>query len=307
MLRFSALLCVAFGLMQTDALRLGSRTGCSGSSRSSRSSSSRGSSSSSRALPRSRSRLSSALMMSSTVALTKDNGVVKEVVVPGQGQRIEAGDILAIEYKASVKGSNGGPFAKGDKEQFIVKDGSLIKGWDIAVESMRVGEKAVIQCAAPYAYGSRGVSSVIPPNADLELEIKVLAWLGNQLRPESLFQKDLDIDPFVASTPEAIQAEYEDMQSKKMDKYQGGIVQIYLNRLRNISFGFGGSNFFASQSGEKAPWYLNPNITFPSMIAILLGAFIVVLFSGSVREKGGGDIDLEIAQILSDALQNVMA
>ena len=48
--------------------------------------------------------------------------------------------------------------------------------------------------------------------ADLEIELKVLAWLGNQLRPESLFQKDLDIDPFIASTPEAIQAEYEDMQ-----------------------------------------------------------------------------------------------
>ena len=46
--------------------------------------------------------------------------------------------------------------------------------------------------------------------------MKVLAWLGNQLRPESLFQKDLDIDPFIASTPEAIQAEYEDMQVKKL-------------------------------------------------------------------------------------------
>lgn len=42
--------------------------------------------------------------------------------------------------------------------------------------------------------------------------MKVLAWLGNQLRPESLFSKDLDIDPFIASTPEAIQADYEDMQ-----------------------------------------------------------------------------------------------
>ena len=73
-------------------------------------------------------------------------------------------------------------------------------------------------------------------------------------------------------------------------------MQIYLNRLKNISFGFGGSNFFASQSGEKAPWYLNPNITFPSMIAILLGAFIVVVFSGSVREKGESKMDLELAQ-----------
>ena len=87
-------------------------------------------------------------------------------------------------------------------------------------------------------------------------------------------------------------------QLKKMDKYQGGIVQIYLNRLKNISFGFGGSGFFVSQSGEKAPWYLNPNITFPAMIAILLSAFIVVVFTGSVREKGESNMDLELAMSL---------
>lgn len=52
------------------------------------------------------------------------------------GRRIETGDILAIEYAAFVKG-NKNPFAKGSREQFIVKDGSLIKGWDIAIESMR--------------------------------------------------------------------------------------------------------------------------------------------------------------------------
>ena len=83
-----------------------------------------------------------------------------------------------------------------------------------------------------------------------------------------------------------------------MDKYQGGIVQIYLNRLKNISFGFGGSGFFVSQSGEKAPWYLNPNITFPAMIAILLSAFIVEVFTGSVREKGESKMDLELAMSL---------
>ena len=87
-----------------------------------------------------------------------------------------------------------------------------------------------------------------------------------------------------------------------MDKYQGGIFNIYLNRLKNISFGFGGSNFFASQSGEKAPWYLNPNITFPSMIAIVLGAFIVVFSSGSVKEKGAPKLDLEVARLMDNSI-----
>jgi hypothetical protein len=86
-------------------------------------------------------------------------------------------------------------------------------------------------------------------------------------------------------------------QSKKSDKYDGGIFQIYLKRIKNISFGFGGSNFFASQSGEKAPWYLNPNVTFPTMIAIVISAFIVVFTNGSVKEKGASKMDLEVAKL----------
>lgn len=99
---------------------------------------------------------------SKRVELTSDNGVVKDVILPGQGRKIEAGDILAIEYAASVRGSPV-PFAKGNKEQFIVKDGSLIKGWDIAIESMRIGEISKVTIMNSYAYGSKGVSPVIPP------------------------------------------------------------------------------------------------------------------------------------------------
>jgi len=234
-----------------------------------------------------------------TTLLTPDEGVVKEIVQSGEGKAIEAGDILAVEYYAAVKGHASKPFAKGDKEQFIVQDGSTIKGWDVAVGSMKVGESAKFECSPAYAYGAKGVGSVIPPNADIEMEIKVLAWLGNQLRPESLFQKDLDIDPFISSTPESIQADYDDMQLKKTDKYEGSVIDIYIRRIKNISFGFGGSGFFTSQSGEAPPWYLNPNLTFPAMIAFTIAAFAIVLTTGAVREKGQTSLDLEVAQIRS--------
>eukprot|EP01038_Epipyxis_sp_PR26KG_P005858 gene5858-8081_t len=247
---------------------------------------------------KSKSRYITNIKLQAATTLTPDGGVVKDVIIPGQGKRIEPGDILAIEYDASIKGSQK-PFAKGDREQVIVRDGSLIKGWDLAVDSMRIGEKAKIICSAPYAYGEKGIANVIPANAEIEINIKVLAWLGNQLRPESLFQKDLDIDPFIASTPEAIQAEYDDMQAKKVDKYAGNILEIYIRRIKNISFGFGGSGFFTSQSGEKAPWYLNPNLTFPAMITIVIVAFITVFSTGSVKEKGASKMDLEVAQVQS--------
>lgn len=230
------------------------------------------------------------------VSLTSDNGVTKEQIGSGKGKAIEPGDILAIEYKATVRGQDK-PFAKAFQEKVIFQDGTMVKGWDIAVGSMTVGEKASFTLNSKYAYGEKGVGSIIPPGSDIDIDLKVLAWLGNQLRPESLFQKDLDVDPFIASTPETIRAEYEDMQAQKEDKYEGSIFDIYLRRLKNISFGFGGSGFFQSQSGEKAPWYLNPNLTFPSMFIIVLAAFFVTITSGSLREKGLQNTDLELAAI----------
>ena len=75
-------------------------------------------------------------------------------------------------------------------------------------------------------------------------------------------------------------------QMKTSDKYDGSVLDIYLRRMKNISFGFGGSGFFASQSGEKAPWYLNPNLTFPAMFSIVVAAYMLVFTSGAVRIKG---------------------
>ena len=71
------------------------------------------------------------------------------------------------------------------------------------------------------------------------------------------------------------------------------MFDIYLRRIKNISFGFGGSGFFTSQSGEKAPWYLNPNLTFPTMFAICVAAFVTVFFSGAVKEKGESTFNAE--------------
>ena len=233
---------------------------------------------------------------SSPISLTGDGGVVKTLIGKGQGKDIEVGDILAIKYQAFVKGQSK-PFAKSDKETCIVKDGSFIKGWDISISSMKIGEKATFTLSGKYAYGSKGVESVIPPDAEIVVDLNILAWLGNQLQPESLFQKDLDIDPFVASTPEQIQEEFDQMQARKVDKYAGSIFDIYWNRIKSISFGFNGVGFFTSQSGEKAPWYLNPNITFPSMITFVLVAFLTVFYSGGVKEKGTRSIDPDLASI----------
>ena len=238
--------------------------------------------------------LYSSVSSSSVIELTQDGGVKKEVIEKGTGKKVEDGDILAIQYEAKLKNLEK-VIARGEQEKFVLKDGSLIKGWDIGLSSMRVGEKARVSVSSNYAYGDQGIIPVIPPGSDIEINVKILAWLGNQLRPESLFSKDLDIDPFVSSTPEQIQADYDEMQAAKNDKYEGNIADIYLRRIKNISFGFGGSNFFASQSGDKAPWWLNPNITFPTMISICLAAFVTVISFSGIKEKGERPVDLDVA------------
>ena len=62
-------------------------------------------------------------MSTATEVLTKDGGVVKELLAVGKGRSIETGDILAVEYAAYLAGSKT-PFALGEKEKFTFK-GSL--------------------------------------------------------------------------------------------------------------------------------------------------------------------------------------
>jgi len=114
----------------------------------------------------------------SVIELTKDGGVKKTIVIPGQGRKVETGDILAVEYTAALKGGN--VFAKGDKEQFILKDGSFIRGWDVGVSSMQVGEKAKFLVSPSYGYGSAGISPVIPPNSEIEIDVKIQVRYTNR-------------------------------------------------------------------------------------------------------------------------------
>ena len=52
--------------------------------------------------------------------------------------------------------------------------GEVIKGWDLGVEGMRVGDKRHLVIPAQLAYGSSGVKGTIPPNAVLEFDVQLV-------------------------------------------------------------------------------------------------------------------------------------
>lgn len=54
---------------------------------------------------------------------------------------------------------------------FPLPTGEVIKAWDIAVATMKVGEVCHITCKPEYAYGAAGSPPKIPPNATLVFEV----------------------------------------------------------------------------------------------------------------------------------------
>jgi FK506-binding protein 1 len=50
----------------------------------------------------------------------------------------------------------------------------VIKGWDVGVMKMSLGEVATLDITSDFGYGANGAGGVIPPNADLLFEVQLL-------------------------------------------------------------------------------------------------------------------------------------
>jgi FKBP-type peptidyl-prolyl cis-trans isomerase len=103
------------------------------------------------------------------------NAAPENAVNPIQGQRVKVhytgwlsdNDMPGKKFDSSV--DRGQPFI------FSIGMGQVIKGWDEGVIGMKVGEKRRLYIPATLGYGTRGAGAVIPPNADLILDVELLA------------------------------------------------------------------------------------------------------------------------------------
>ena len=109
-------------------------------------------------------------------------GLSGAILRRGQGRAAEAGDIVEVHYTGwlydeSAADNRGEKFDssvdRGDKFQFPLGSGRVIKGWDQGVEGMLIGETRVLTIAPEMGYGERGAGSVIPPGATLVFEVEL--------------------------------------------------------------------------------------------------------------------------------------
>ena len=99
---------------------------------------------------------------SDVIDLLGDGGILKKVIKPpatsAKGPPA-AGAQVSAHYTGTLV-ATGAQFDsshdRGRPHTFQVGLGQVIKGWDVAVSSMKVGERAVVRIRADYAYGSGG-------------------------------------------------------------------------------------------------------------------------------------------------------
>ncbi|XP_076583174.1 peptidyl-prolyl cis-trans isomerase FKBP8 [Chaetodon auriga] len=99
----------------------------------------------------------------------------KKVLAAGEGQdsRPQKGQNVKIHLKTYLM--DGALVEEQSDLCFTLGDGDVIQALDLTVQLMEMGEKALIQTDAKYAYGARGsFEPDVPPNAELSLEVELL-------------------------------------------------------------------------------------------------------------------------------------
>jgi FKBP-type peptidyl-prolyl cis-trans isomerase len=109
------------------------------------------------------------------------DGVKITVLKEGNGDVAESGNMVAVAYTGmlqdgTVFDSNTDPkFNHVEPFVFTVGGGQVIKGWDIGVTGMKVGEQRRLDVAPELAYGATEIPGVIPANSSLTFVVELLA------------------------------------------------------------------------------------------------------------------------------------
>jgi FKBP-type peptidyl-prolyl cis-trans isomerase FkpA len=115
------------------------------------------------------------ILATGDMIVTKDL-LIYQTTEPGDGATAVSGDEVEVHYTGWLV--DGTKFDSSvDRDQtfkFKLGEGRVIKGWERGVLGMKVGETRELIIPPDLGYGKKGAGKVIPPDAVLLFEVRLL-------------------------------------------------------------------------------------------------------------------------------------
>ena len=105
-----------------------------------------------------------------------DSGLMYQDVHTGLGAEAEPGKTVFVQYSGYLMDGTkfDSSYRIGQPLMFKLGTGSVIKGWEQGIVGMKEGGKRKLLIPAHLAYGSKGNSPTIPPNAHLMFDVELV-------------------------------------------------------------------------------------------------------------------------------------
>ena len=113
--------------------------------------------------------------------------------------------------------------------------------------------------------------------------------------PSLLSRQTIIINMILQRTAAQISAAYEVRRAQRLPEKEG--LEGFIEKAKNFYF-FG---LFEGETGQQAPWFLRPSITFPIAFLVVGAAFYISYISGAITERGAQITDELDEIILSSA------
>ncbi len=105
------------------------------------------------------------------------SGLFYDIKSEGDGAKPSKGQTVAVHYKGTLQDGTvfDDSYQRGEPISFPIGTGRVIPGWDEGVMLLKVGGEARLVIPPDLAYGAAGAGGVIPPNAWLVFDIKLVS------------------------------------------------------------------------------------------------------------------------------------